>query len=68
MGLAISRHWGQSPHWFDGLTYEMRLELVADYMLTHESHKDSQKKASEARVEAFHEQRRVFTTEGACDG
>jgi len=67
MGLSISRYWGREPHWFENLSYDMRLELVADYMLSHEDGTDSKSQASQARVEAFRAQRRVYMSEGVKD-
>ena len=40
LALRLCRFWGQSPGWFRNLPPQTQTDLIADYILEHESQKD----------------------------
>jgi len=40
LGLRISQHWGRHPHWFAGLSKDIKVQLVADHRLRNETQKE----------------------------
>ena len=40
LALRLCRFWGQPPGWFRNLPAQTQTDLIADYILEHESQKD----------------------------
>ena len=51
LALRISRYWNQEPKWFQNLDRETQTELIAEYILTHETN-DARKKRREQHQRA----------------
>jgi len=51
IALRISRFWHQDPRWFLTLPPETQTDLIADYILEHESQKERDERKSKYNIQ-----------------
>lgn len=51
LALRLCRFWGQAPGWFTNLDRQTQTDLIADYILEHESQKDRDERKKRYNVQ-----------------
>lgn len=51
LALRLCRFWGQTPGWFRNLPAQTQTDLIADYILEHESQKDRDERKKKYNIQ-----------------
>jgi len=51
LALRLCRFWGQPPGWFASLDPQTQTDLIADYILEHESQKDRDERKKKYNIQ-----------------